>query len=308
MSPHRRRWVRVLGWFLGGLLGLVGLFVFVIAPYLMASLVTRAGTRPPDRRLKTSPADYGLTFEEVSFEARDGTRIAGWYLGGGEGGISIACGHGLFRSRREVLDRAAFLRQSGYNVLAFDFRRHGASAGELITLGHHETWDVEAAVRFLSEREPSDSLVVLGVSMGAAAGLLAAAETEAVVAVIAEASFVSLSDAVARDLRLIFRLPRFPIGSTILFFIGRRGGFDPGAVDVEEAVRRMGERPVLFIAGTQDRRMPLETQQVLYRASKSEGSRLLVIEGAGHGDAFKIAPDRYRQAASKFLEPFAAAR
>ena len=121
----RKRWKKILLGFLGALL----LFVTVGVPYLLTVLITRAGTRPMDLELTSSPADYGLPFEEVTFEAADGVVISGWFLPGGTRKAVVACGHGLFRSRREVLDRAAFFRQLGYDTLVFDFRRHGKSGG-----------------------------------------------------------------------------------------------------------------------------------------------------------------------------------
>ncbi len=65
----RKRWKRILL----GLFAALFLFVTVGIPYLLAVLITGAGTRPMDLELTSSPADYGLSFEEVTF-SRDGRR------------------------------------------------------------------------------------------------------------------------------------------------------------------------------------------------------------------------------------------
>lgn len=78
------------------------LLVTVGLPYILARLVTSAGTRPQDLALISSPSDYDIDFENVRFDAADGVALSGWYLGGGDANLSVACGHGLFRSRREV--------------------------------------------------------------------------------------------------------------------------------------------------------------------------------------------------------------
>jgi pimeloyl-ACP methyl ester carboxylesterase len=283
-------------------LGLALVFVFLVAPYLLARIITSAGTRPMDRQLQTTPADFQLDYQEVSLTARDGPTLKGWYLGGGVRGVSVACAHGLFRSRREVLDRAVFLRRAGYNVLLFDSRRHGESGGERVTLGFKERLDVEAALSLMRERAPNDRLALFGVSMGAAACLLAAAERPEVSAVIADSSFLSIEHAVVHHLNLFFGLPRFPLGDELLFFIGQRGGFRGEDFDIEKAVARIGDRPLLFIAGTADQRMPVEIQERLYRAARSPKSRLLVVEGATHGAAYRTSPELYEESVCSFLK------
>ncbi|MFQ5790676.1 MAG: alpha/beta hydrolase [Acidobacteriota bacterium] len=298
---RKRRLVRALKWaFLAAIVVLLA-FVFLVAPYALAHLITSAGTRPMDLRLTSTPADFDLEFEEVSFSSRDGVGLQGWYMGGGHRGISVACGHGLFRSRREVLDRAAFLRKAGFNVLAFDFRRHGKSGGERVTLGYKERLDVEGAVDLLKARSPEDAIALYGVSMGAAAALLAAAEMPGVRSVVADSCFLSLEHTVSHHLKLIFGLPSFPLADEIQFFIERRGGFRGEEFDLERAVRLIGKRPLLFVAGSRDKRMPVELQRRLYRVASDPKSRFVVIEGATHGAAYRTDPEHYQRALLDFL-------
>lgn len=286
----------VLGVLIAGVL-----VVTVVLPYLLARLVTRAGTRPMDRQMTSSPADYGVDFEDVSFASTDGVELSGWYLGGTGSDVAIACGHGLFRSRREVLDRAAFFRQQGYDTLVFDFRHHGNSGGDTVSLGYHERRDFLGAVEFLRSKKRGRKVVLYGVSMGAAASLLAAAESKDVAAVIADSSFSSLEHTVVHHLDLIFGLPRFPIGSAVLFFLGRRADFDPEDFDLERAIAAIGDRPVLVIAGEEDRRMPVDVQRELWALSASEQSRFETFAGAAHGAAYRTDPDRYEAILMEFL-------
>jgi alpha-beta hydrolase superfamily lysophospholipase len=277
-------------------------FVFVIAPFLMAQLVTRAGTRPMDRGISSTPAEYGVAFEDVTFVSADGVKLEGWYLGGGERGVSVACAHGLFRSRHELLERAAWLRQTGFNVLVFDLRRHGKSGGERISLGYKERLDLESAASYLAERSPGDRMVLLGVSMGAAASLLAAAEDSNVAAVVADSSFLSLEHTVAHHLKLFWGLPKFPLGYELVFFVEQLAGFKAEDLDMEKAVQQIGRRPILFIAGGGDRRMPVEIQRRLFQAAGSPLSRFVVIEDAGHGGGYRTDPEGYQEAVLGFIE------
>jgi pimeloyl-ACP methyl ester carboxylesterase len=299
---------RILKW--GGLAILLAvlILVLVVLPYWVADRVTSAGTRPMDSALTSTPADDGLDFEDVTFSASDGVVLRGWYLGGGDRGVSIVCAHGLFRSRREVLDRGAWFRENGYNVLLMDSRRHGESGGERTTLGFEERLDVEGGIDFMREREPGDRIVLFGVSMGAAASLLAAAERPEVEAVIADSSFLDLEQVVTTYLDLLFHVPRFPLGDMLLFFMERLGGFRKEDFNLAEAVRRIGNRPILFFGGGEDRQMPPEIQRKLYALAESPLSELVIIEGAGHGAAYRTQPDAYRKALVDFLSKVDAAR
>ncbi len=286
------------------LLGLVIAVVLVVTvglPYLLARLVTRAGTRPMDRELTSSPADYGLEFEEVSLSSTDGVSLSGWFLGGASSDVAIACGHGLFRSRREVLDRAAFFRQQGYDTLVVDFRRHGDSEGDKVSLGFHERQDLLGAAEFLRSQKPGRKVVLYGVSMGAAASLLAAAESTEIAAVIADSSFSSLEHTVVHHLDLLFGLPRFPIGSSLLFFLGMQADFDPEEFDLARVIGAIGDRPILIVAGEDDRRMPAELQRQLWAASTNEQSRFHSFPGASHGAAYRTDPDGYEALVTEFL-------
>jgi fermentation-respiration switch protein FrsA (DUF1100 family) len=283
------------------LVALTLVFVFFVAPYWLADAITTFGTRPMDLELTSSPADFEIEFEDVAFSSTDGVPLKGWYLGGGDRGASIVCSHGLFRSRREVLDRAVLLRKAGFNVLLADFRRHGKSGGDRVTLGFKERLDVEGAIRFLQDRNPHDRILLFGVSMGAAASLLAAAESLEVRLVIADSSFLSFEHTVTHHLKLFFGLPRFPLADELIFFIERRAGFQKENFDLEKAVAEIGDRPILFIAGGEDERTPIELQRRLYQAAKSPLSRLVIIDGATHGAAYRTRPEAYREALLGFL-------
>ena len=213
----------------------------------------------------------------------------------------VACGHGLFRSRREVLDRAAFFRHQGYDTLVFDFRRHGKSGGERVTLGYEERRDFEGAVEFLRSTHPEAPVVLYGVSMGAGAAVLAARETPAVAAVVADSPFLNIEHTVVHHVKLYFGLPRFPVASELLWFLERRAGFDRKDFDLEAAARSLGDRPILVIAGADDPRMPPELQKRVADASKGSQSRFVSFPGAGHGAAFRVATAEYEKEVLAFL-------
>jgi alpha-beta hydrolase superfamily lysophospholipase len=276
------------------------LLLFVVFPIAASFLITNSRFRFPEKG-PSRPEQAGLEVENAAFAASDGVPLKGWWNPGEPLKPDIIFVHGLNRSRLEMLERAAEARHRGYGVLLFDLRNHGESGEAYTTLGIHETRDVCAAVKFVHERENGSKVVLWGVSMGAATSLLAVPECGGVDAVIADSSFLSFRHTVAHHLNLYFRLPRFPIANLIVGITGLRMGLSPDAGDVENAVRRFGKVPVLFIAGGADRRMPPEVAQRLFEAAQDTRKRLLTVPDAPHGEAFRTDPGKYLDTCFDFL-------
>lgn len=298
---RRRRLKRVLV----SLVVLIVLVVFGVAPYLFAVLVTSAGTRRMDRQLSSTPADFGIEFRDVEYETADGVTIKAWLLPSRSRNVTIIYSHGLFRSRRELLERAASMWRRGYGGLLYDQRNHGESEKAHTSLGYFERLDALAGIRFLRETIKSgERIVLMGLSMGATACLHAAAETSEVSAVVSDSAFFSFDETISHHVRLLFRLPPFPIANEIGFFIEKRAGFEGSKLNSAEAVKKI-DRPILFIAGAHDRRIPPDVARRLYEASASAASDLFIVDGPGteiHGHAYPAAPERYLERVSKFIE------
>jgi pimeloyl-ACP methyl ester carboxylesterase len=302
----RRRW---LVWLRRVIITLIVIFIaliYVVFPLWASSLVTRATTRPMDRRLTSTPKDFQADYKDVEFTAADGVRLSGWLLASRERHVTIVFSHGLFRSRRELLERAVDLWRLGYGALLYDARNHGDSGAAHVTLGYDERQDAEAAVRFLrDENHTSDKIVLFGISMGAATALLAAAETPEVAAVISDSSYLNFKDTSDHHIRLFLHLPAFPLANEIRGLMQWRGKFDGDKLDALDAVRRLGDRPAMFIAAAHDPRMPPDIAEKLYGASAASKRKLLVIDGPGsevHGHAYQADPQRYVSEVAAFLK------
>jgi pimeloyl-ACP methyl ester carboxylesterase len=258
-----------------------------------------------DRNLTDTPGSLGAAYRDVEFTTADGVRISGWLLESRGRDATIIYSHGLFRSRRELLQRAVDLWRLGYGALLYDARNHGQSGHSITSLGYNERLDVEGAIRYLQDDErSSDRIVLLGVSMGAAADLLAAAEEPSVSAVISDSSFLTFKDTVSHHVKLL-HLPSFPLANEFDYFVSRRAGFDADSLSPLEAVKKLGNTPVLFIAGAHDPRMPPAIGDQLYRASTNPKSEILIVDGTDsnrHGHSYFVDPHLYISRVSQFLE------
>ncbi|HEX5482282.1 MAG TPA: alpha/beta fold hydrolase, partial [Terriglobia bacterium] len=227
-------------------------------------------------------------------------------------GVIVYC-HGFHRTRVEMLPMAQFGHALGYGGVLFDFRNHGKSGGKVTSLGYWERWDVEAAVKeALTVEKAPRPVIVWGVSMGAAAALMAAAEDPSIDAVISDSTFLSFDDVIKHHYVLIRHLirrrwwwfpplPSFPLTNEVIAWSAWRAHFDPSDFNLEKAVQRINPRPILFVAVKNDPRMPPSIAEKLYSLATSPQKEIIVVPGSRHGEGFNEARPQYEQAVTKFL-------
>lgn len=310
-APERKaRWKKILKVVILTLLSVIIVFVFGVAPFWLSSLLTRASTRPMDRRITTTPADLGAEYRDVSFPSTDGVRLSGWYVPAAAASsrhVTVIFAHGLFRSRQEVLHRAIDVGKQGYSVLVFDLRNHGESGKSPCSFGYLERQDVEGAIQFVRNiSPPGERIVVYGVSMGAAATLLAAAESGDVAGVISDSTFLSFDDVVRTHAGLLFKyIPplKYPLAYEFVAITDHRLNIDSDDFDMRKAVKRI-RVPILFITGTDDRRMPPAISYELEKLSDNPKSEVWQVKGAAHGRAYDTNPEAYSNRVGQFLGQF----
>lgn len=243
----------------------------------------------------------GFETQDVDFQSDDGTPLGGWWNAGEAGKPVIIFVHGLNRTRREHLERAAESHKRGYGVLLLDLRNHGESGRAYTTLGVMESHDVCAARGFLEKEAPGRPQILWGVSLGASTSLLAEQRCPGSAAIISDSSFLSFSETIKHHFKLVFHLPSFPIANMIVGLTRWRMGFRDQDGDVEAAVAGLHDVPILFIAGGADVRMPPELAQRLASRASSPAKELLVVPGAAHGQAFSHDRETYLRTVFGFL-------
>ena len=316
----RRTWIKRAGLFLAVALLL---FVFGWVPFFLGGMATTRRFAYNDKEnAGLTPASFGLEYEEIAFTADDGVPLSGWWVPVEKARGTVILVHGLNRSRIEMVRKTSFLHGKGWNALLFDLRHHGKSGGTVSSFGHFEKRDVHAAADLARQKmigfssrqgetgatRSSAPVVLWGVSLGGASAALAAAEDPKVAALVCDSSYRSLRDTVdhhltlARSWRWWMRIvPRWPVGAEVLYWIGRRGGFDVDAVDIRAAVARLGGRPALFVCNSGDRRMPAEIAFDL-KAAAGGHARVLVVPGNSHGGAWRDGTAAYERAVASILD------
>jgi uncharacterized protein len=247
-----------------------------------------------------TPADIGLEYEAVRFTTEDGVTLSGWLIPAArETRTAVIVMHGFSGHRLPELAALVPWLHERHHVLQFDFRGHGESEGNLVTLGSHERRDVAAAVRFAESRGLGPT-ALFGISMGAAIAIVSAPDLP-VAAVVADASFADLRHPVTSRLRQGgYPLPG--IGSRMVV-AGAMLRARSRLMDPIRAVAGIAPRALLLIAPREDRLISWRQSLRLYEAA-GEPRELVVVEGAGHAEAYAADPQAYREHVLEFLERY----
>lgn len=242
---------------------LIGTAILVaIGIWVIAWVGADAALNPDPRRDLPLPTAYAFTVEDVEFPARDGARLAGWFVAAappaGEEPVqhpspAIILVHAYGGTRDAMLPVADALTSAGFHALIFDQRGTGHSVGANVTFGTREPLDVLGALDYVLTRPDvdHDGVGVMGVGFGGSVAIMAAAEDDRIRAVAAEAPYASLDAglqaAQADEVGLPWLLR--PLATRIL--VARLGGpLDDGAPLA--AAARLGGRPVLLIADEEE--------------------------------------------------------
>ncbi|HLV80093.1 MAG TPA: alpha/beta fold hydrolase [Chthonomonadaceae bacterium] len=275
---------------------------------LGALAYTYLAIHPPRRRIRRTPAELGLDYEDIAFPSRDGLQIRGWLIPAPAGeetkAVVVLC-HGYPTNRVEMLPYVRMLHEAGYATLLFDFRALGESEGDLCSIGHYEVEDLRGALDYLQSRPDTRALPygALGLSLGGAVSLMTAAEDARLRAVVAEASYPSLQHAIEARCRFVAG----PFAKTVvrsLHKVARRWiDFHPGDVAPLEVIGRISPRAVLLIQGQRDPQVRWRDAVRMYEAA-GEPREIWLLPRSGHARCLRDAPQEYACRVTAFFQKY----
>jgi pimeloyl-ACP methyl ester carboxylesterase len=231
---------------------------------------------------------------EVSWKLDGGQVQYAWYLPSANGAVIVYV-HGSPGSRGSLFPEAVAFAGRGYGALLLDLPGYGKSEGER----HWNASFVESvrrAVDFAAAQPEVDSrrLAGFGYSMGTAIVAQAAAADGRLRALVLVSAFTRLED----QLRYQFRT-RVPGAAGAAVLAARNAGVSVDALDTQAAVRKLGARPLLFVAGELDSAIPLSMPQSL--AQSAPRADLYVAKGVGHAGFLQLLGSPYVERLARFL-------
>lgn len=238
--------------------------------------------------------------EEVFFNTDDNIKIAGFLIRREKAKGNLILCHGFQRSKEMMRPYLDFFED--YNILMFDFRAQGQSEGKIITLGLTEYHDVIAASNFIKSKfDKKLPIIVLGVSMGAAASLMAAfIKPDLCSALISDSVFKDLVAVVENSFTFYSGLPKFPFVFFIRFFAKNFYNCDVSKLKPIEFIKNI-HIPIFFIHSSSDSIVPTEHTLSLYKSVEGNGSQLWITPPAFHADSSRHYPQEYKERIKKFL-------
>ena len=224
-----------------------------------------------------------LPFEDVFFDAEDGTRLHGWYVEHPHPrAVALYChGNGEYVAR--IAGRLMALRDRiGMSVFAWDYRGYGKSNGV-----PHETNlidDARIAQLWLANRLQADpcEILMMGRSLGGAVAVAVAAQFS-VRGLVLDRTFANLVDAAAYNVPWLpvrwIMTNRFPAAEQIRNYRG----------------------PLLQTHGTDDAIVPLAQARQLFDACPSPSKQFVEVPDLDHNSPL---PDGCYQDLVEFLVAF----
>lgn len=261
--------------------------------------------------------------EEVRFRTSDGLSLCGCYVrtwAPRRRGV-ILFGLEFTSNRWSCVPYCETLLANGFDVFTFEPRNQGDSEAQpgyepLQWVTNYEVEDMRAALAYLKKRPDADPRGVgfFGISKGAGAGLIAAAEDDFVRCCVTDGLFATHTTMVPymrkwasiyTDRTWIRRLlPDWFFGLIARAAVRQtrreRGCRFP---HLEHAIDRLARRPLLMIHGGNDNYIKPEMARALFGLAR-QPKEFWLVEGAKHNQALHVAGDEYRQRVLAFFREY----
>lgn len=229
-----------------------------------------------------NPSSFNVQVEDVFFQAKDGTKLHGWYIPSTNAKATLLWFHGNAGNLTHRLENIQQLQPLNINIFIFDYRGYGKSEGKPSEAGIYQ--DSQAAYDFLIQEKnvvPAESLFLFGHSLGGICAVEVASGNEAT-GLVLESVFTSAKDMAGQ------MFPLLPIGWAIRSKLS--------------AIEKVPELklPKLFLHGTKDEIVSYKLGRKLY-SSAAQPKEFYDIEGAGHNDTVAVGGREYFSALDRFI-------
>lgn len=243
-----------------------------------------------------APASADLRAEPVVFN-----NIHGWFIPATKARACVLLVHGLRADRTRMVQRARFLKASGFSTLLIDLQAHGETPGQQLTFGYRESENVKDAVGYLRQTRDCKKVAIIGTSLGGAASLLGPAPAQAD-AFILESVYTTIEEAVTNRLATRYGQLAPWLAPLLTQQIPLRLHAPLSALRPIDAIGKI-QVPVFVIGGSADQRTTLaETERLFSRASNPK--ELWIVPDAAHVDFHQFAGAVYEQKVLAFLDKY----
>ncbi len=234
----------------------------------------------------------------------DGLKMHGWYLAAAKDKANTAViVHGYTANPFYILMIGyLYNHDMGWNILLPDLPAHGQSEGDYIQMGWYDRHAVSQWIDVAHNIFRSDTMVVHGISMGAATTMCVAGDPtpDYVRAFVADCGYTSVWDQYKKELAERYGLPAFPILHIASLLCRWHHGWSFTEASPINQVKKC-TKPMLFIHGGNDTYVPTSMVYPLYEAHPAIDS-LWIAPGSAHAESYKDHPDEYTRTVKDFID------
>jgi len=275
----------------------------------LAKVASNRMLKPPRLKRDWTPKDLGHDYENVEVRTSDGYTLRGWFIDKGSDKTIIAI-HGYTASKYEeeymkpVIDMIA---RNGYNVVAFDFRAHGDSDGEITTLGLKEVEDYIRIIDWLKsvKLNKAKKIGVIGYSMGGAVTIMLSARDKRINAAVADSPYIDIRSS---GQKWIMRLKGVMKSLLLLVYpLIVRLTASRARINIDDLIMyKYASRikiPFMIIAGRNDDLVALGEIRKFYNELRRNNPRAtLWVTDSGHVRTIKDNPQEYEEKVISFFK------
>jgi fermentation-respiration switch protein FrsA (DUF1100 family) len=211
----------------------------------------------------------------------------------------------VFANKFKIVDQLLNDLPPGDPVIGQLWLNDGLSGGNAIQMGWLDRKDVtqwmEVANRIYGD---STSMVVHGISMGAATTMMVSGEPQPdyVKCFVEDCGYTSVWDQFSKELKAQFGLPQFPLMYTADWLCQLEYGWGFKEASALKQVARC-HLPMFFIHGDKDDYVPTWMMYKLYEA-KPQPKALWIVPEADHAHSYLFNTEEYTQKVKAFVDKY----
>jgi len=259
---------------------IISIPVILILLFFFVRFLEQISLYHPYKSIEATPQDIALDYEDVNIATADGVKLNGWFIPSDMPRATILFSHGNGGNISHRLEKIKILNKLDLNILIYDYRGYGLSAGKPSEEGLY--LDADAMYRYLINKKKisPETIIAYGESLGGAVAINLASK-QVMGGLIIEDSFTSVSE-VAKKI--------FP--------------FIPAAVykskyDSLTIIKNI-DVPKLMFHSIEDEIIPFELGKKLFDAS-AEPKKFVELRG-GHNDAFMVSQELFIEEIGLFID------
>ncbi|KAB8295581.1 alpha/beta hydrolase [Bifidobacterium avesanii] len=256
---------------------------------------------------------FGKCKRPVHAVSEDGLHLHGWMLPPLDGTDETVanryaiCCHGYTGRPRDMAKYAYRLSHMGFAVLAPAQRCHELSEGRFVGMGWLERRDLVAWARMLARRNPDASILLFGVSMGAATVMMASGEPDLpsnVAAGVEDCGYSSVWEQFMDNALTLYHMPArwtaAPVLAAMSVVSRLRAGYGFRQASCIRQLKRC-RIPMLFIHGSADTFVNPAAVDANFAVCAGAPRLRLLVPGAGHAMSASTDPALYWKTVEEFV-------